>query len=316
MMRGKSEWNMACTRYFYVKIPKSGELQPLEKFVENIKSKKPNLIFDHEMMKKYEYKYRNEEYKYDNLILSQILELELPAFYNIRDEFFGCSSLKSGYCLRLLQTLDRYIMKARFETIKSATILDIDFLNSDYSKKNYQWQYFQRCYYAENAIYSYYAAFEIILQLIWISKEYYKEKKDYMSKQTFYNAVKDCTLGKLITKLKDEDLSLLRKFLCLSDKKPSYTLLDDFKCVRDWCNGFKHHGILRFDGEKEADKPTISFVPTQNSEFFNLEGFSSDDFQYEYLDLDLDVLPQLVKYHSAIMNLARNVIDSCYIRET
>lgn len=314
MLLGKSEWYMECTRYFYVKTSESGELQTLEQFVENFKTKNSKLMFYHETMRKYTYKYRNKDYKYDNLLNSKIVELELPAFYDVNSEFFGCITIESGYCLRLLQTLDRYLTKARFETIKASIILDIDFLNSDYSEVSYQWQYLQRCYFAENAIYSYYSAFEIILQLIWISKEYHKEKMDSIDEQNFENAVNSCNFKKLMSKLtKDNEFDLLRLFASQSDECKDYTLLNDFKCVRDWCNVFKHHGTLRFNGEREVGKPTVRFVPTQNSESSYLSGFSSNDFQYTYIDLDLEVLPELVKYHNAIISLAKRVIDSCHL---
>lgn len=317
MLHGKAEWYVACTKYLYVQASERVGLQTLDQFVEGRKSKNAKAIFNHETMKKCKYKYRNQDYKYEHLTNPQIIKLELPSFYDINNELFGCITVESGYCLRLLQTLDRYLMKARFETIKASTILDIDFVNSDYSKKSYQWQYLQRCYFAENAIYSYYSAFEIILQLIWISKGFHKEYSDFKRERTFESAVNGCSLSKLTNKLKphDDGRNLLNLFSFLPENEKEYVLLDDFKCVRDWCNGFKHHGTLRFEGEKEIDKPTIRFEPVQIPEFPSLANLSSDDFRYTYIDLDLEVLPELKKYHNAIISLAEKVIDSCHIKK-
>lgn len=184
--------------------------------------------------------------------------MELPQFYDntaLKGELFGTIVQEHGYCLRLLRTLDRYLVKARFEAIKAATLLDIDFLNSDTNTKEYSWQYVQRCYFAENAIYSYYSLYEIVILLIYICKNQNCGCK-------FSDYAKQCRAGSFRKELISNDYDL---FLLVSDGSSDAKIHPDFAKISMWCNMFKHRGIIRFDGEQLENQLQTIFTPEANS---------------------------------------------------
>lgn len=271
-----------CSKYFFVK--KGKDLLQIDDFLKQIKKSRSFLI-THDLLERNTYLYRKKEYEYKELFNEKVLNLEIPKLYEQILDNIKFKGEKTIYLLRLIETLDRYIRKARYELIKSSNIIDIDFLNSDYSYHNYDFYYIQRCSAAENAIYSYYSTFEILMQIIWVYKEFYKRcYKGY----NFEKIVKTYNFETLKTKLKQKDSILLQKFCLRKDDK--YLLHSKFYQVRKWCNDFKHNGILRFDGEK---------IYTINS-----------DLDYKYLDMDNKVIPELINYHNEVLKLSNYIISN------
>ena len=231
--------------------------------------------------------------------------MELPQFYDaaaMNVEYCGTVTQEKGYCLRLLQTLDRYLGKARYETIKAATLLDLDFLNADTDTKPYSWQYFQRCYNAENAIYSYYSLYETIVLLIYICAH-------QNNGRSFVEYSEECRSGVFRRKLRQKDPEL---FVLISDGTDKANIHPNFAKVCSWCNSFKHRGVLRFDGELMKNQAQTLFIPEPNS---GLMPYCSGKSEFVYIDLDNDVIPELVNYHQKIVELAYKVIAHCKVME-
>lgn len=307
ILNGHSVLNPNAINYFSIKSSEKAEWMSLEDFYNSRYTKNPKIRFTYEQLSKCRFRYRDIEYKYASFV-DKLPTLSMPDFYNastIQSEYF-CTSKKNGYCIRLLNTLDRYIKKARFETIKAATIFDIDYLNSDSRPKTYYWYYLQRCFYAENAIYSYYSTYEILSLLVWIFKDYYLEKPH----ETFENISKNCNSNDLRKKLKSED-SYVFDLLAA----PNKNINKKFSQVVKWCNTFKHRGILRFEGESERNKPTSLFIPTEAGGNEGVECCSSADWEFAYVDLDKDVLPTLIAYHENIVETASKIIQVFFMNE-
>ena len=302
MLSGHSVSNPNAINYFSIKSSEKSGWMHLEDFYNNRYTKNPKIKFTYDQVSKYRYMYRSTEYKYSSFI-DMLPQLSMPDFYTasmIRSEYLNFSK-KYGYCIRLLDTLNRYIQKARFETIKAATIFDIDYLNSDSLPKTYYWYYLQRCFNAENAIYSYYATYEILALLVWICKDYYLDKPH----ETFESISKNCKSQDLRNKLKSDDRHI---FDLLAE--PNKSINKKFAKVVKWCNTFKHRGILRFDGEHESNRPTILCIPNEYGNAEGIEQFSNSDWDFKYVDLEKDVIPTLVKYHKDILEVSSEIIRS------
>ena len=300
----EAEMKLKCSDYLHV-IYKGKEVN-LEEYI-SICNKKKIISFTHGQLANCSFVYRGKKYTYFTLCKNNIAETELPVFYNddvYNKELFGCFSVECGCIIRLIETIDRYLNKARFETIKSATILDIDFMNADYSIKNYTWQYKQRCFYAENAIYSYCAVLEILMLIIWIGKGYHN------SLRKLTDICEEFKMSKLLCNLKNDDPQMMEIFANVD-----LAIKPAFREVRNWCNKFKHRGILRFEGEKR-DNELQRYVQIRDEG--NSQGestFSNKDYSYEYIDLDKEVIPALKTFHNEFIKIAKQVIAK-FILET
>lgn len=304
-LSGCSVSTLACKDYLKIKSSNRTGFISLDEYWNNIIAKNPTYKLTHEKLSKCKFQYRGRELKYSELCASYWNKMELPQFYDAEAmsvEYCGTVTQEKGYCLRLLKTLDRYLGKARFETIKAATLLDIDYLNADTSAKPYSWQYFQRCYNAENAIYSYYSLYEIIVLLIYICAH-------QNSGQSFEEYSKECRSRVFRKKLRQKDPEL---FSLISDGTNDANTHPDFAKVCNWCNSFKHRGIIRFDGELIENQVQTMFIPEPNS---GLKPYFSGNSEFAYIDLDNDVIPELVNYHQKIVELAYKVIAHCKIME-
>ena len=96
----------------------------LQEFYEQRKNKNNHVFFTDNSLKSCQFMYRDNKYKYNQLVNPQILSLSISKFYDKEKELFIPHELKDEYSIRLMETLDRYINKARFESIKASTILD------------------------------------------------------------------------------------------------------------------------------------------------------------------------------------------------
>lgn len=305
---GRPVSNPSAIGYFSIKPSEKAGWISLEDFYDKRYTKNPKIKFTYEQLSKCRFRYRDNECKFSSFT-DELPRLTMPNFYNANTmqlEYF-CTSAKSGYCIRLLNTLDRYIQKARYETIKAATIFDVDYLNSDIHPKTYDWYYLQRCFYAENAIYSYYSTYEILSLLVWICKDYYLQE----SHKTFEIVSKKCKSHILRKKLQSDDQYL---FNLLSEPNGSPNKF--FAQVITWCNTFKHRGILRFEGERKTNEPTCCFIPSQAGLDMGMEQCSSADWSFLYIDLDKDVLPALIDYHKNIVETSLKIIEHCLINHS
>ncbi|QXE17647.1 hypothetical protein [Clostridium sp. 001] len=301
---GHAEFYPQCNKYFYINV--DNEWVDIETFIRKVKKGDNNFLFTHKIMEDKVYKYRNNEFKYKDLFNNEVNELKIPNYYN---ELFKelidprIIDVKFNYLKRLINTFDRYINKARYELLKASQIIDIDYLNSDINNHSYEFYYYQRCFNAENAIYSYYSSFEILMQMIWIFKNYFKRNDDFNEVLGSYK------FGKLKNNLKrDNDTIFLNEF-ALIDTENNINVFGNFQKIIDYCNWFKHRGIFRFDGEKIENEPTFKISPiNNNSENSSKIDFSSENFKYKYLKLDDEVIPNLIAYHKDILTLSNSLI--------
>lgn len=306
MLTGKSLSFTAVKQYFYILIDETK--YTLEQYVNKIKEENKEILFTHEMLSNIKYLYRGKVLEYSELENQETCDLPTPYFYdndNIRSkELLGVFVLQDGYIIRLLETLDRYIRKARYETIKAANILDVNFLNHDVNAHFYEFYYLLRCFNAENAVFSYYSVYEILLQIVWIYNEFYDSTKP------FKEILKKCKPFKLSDKLrKKDDIRFLPLLFDYSPSEEKYIVKAKFKKIRDWCNSFKHHGILRFEGEKIQDKPTFTRTYADEYKAQNeVKDFGSIDFEASYIDLDNEVIPALIKYYNDSIELADKIL--------
>ena len=304
-LSGHSVSTLTCKDYLKIKSSNRTGFISLDEYWNNIIAKNPTYKFTHEKLSKCKFQYRGRELQYSELCAPSWNKMELPLFYDAEAmsvEYCGTVTQEKGYCLRLLQTLDRYLGKARYETIKAATLLDLDFLNADTDTKPYSWQYFQRCYNAENAIYSYYSLYEIIVLFIYICAH-------QNSGRSFVEYSEECHSSVFRKKLRKEDPEL---FVLISDGTDKASIHPDFAKVCSWCNSFKHRGVLRFDGEFMKNQTQTLFIPEPNS---GLMPYCSGKSEFVYIDLDNDVIPELVNYHQKIVELAYKVIAHCKVME-
>lgn len=304
-LSGRSVSTLACKDYLKIKSSDRTGFISLDEYWNNIIAKNPTYKFTHEKLSKCKFQYRGRELQYSELCASSWNKMKLPQFYDAEAmsvEYCGTVTQEKGFCLRLLKTLDRYLGKARFETIKAATLLDIDYLNADTSAKPYSWQYFQRCYNAENAIYSYYSLYEIIVLLIYICAH-------QNSGCSFEGYSKECRSSRFRKTLRQGDPEL---FSLISDGTNDANIHPDFTKVCNWCNSFKHRGIIRFDGELMENQVQTMFIPEPNS---GLKPYFSENSEFVYIDLDNDVIPELANYHQKIVELAYKVIAHCKVME-
>lgn len=304
-LSGRQVSTLACKDYLKIKSSNCTGFISLDKYWNNIIAKNPTYKFTHEKLSKCKFQYRGRELRYSELCAPSWNKMELPQFYDAEAmsvEYCGTVTQEKGYCLRLLQTLDRYLGKARYETIKAATLLDLDFLNADTDTKPYSWQYFQRCYNAENAIYSYYSLYETIVLLIYICAH-------QNNGRSFVEYSEECRSGVFRRKLRQKDPEL---FVLISDGTYKANIHPNFAKVCSWCNSFKHRGVLRFDGELMKNQAQTLFIPEPNS---GLMPYCSGKSEFVYIDLDNDVIPELVNYHQKIVELAYKVIAHCKVME-
>lgn len=302
---GHSISQLSCESYLYIKPSERTGFIPISEYHSGIIEKNPKHKFTHQELSKCEFQYRGNPFQYSELCVVGLGEMTPPQFYNddaMKAEFFDTTTQAKGYCLRLLKTLDRYLGKARFETIKAATILDVDYLNADTNIKPYSWQYFQRCYNAENAIYSYYSLYEIIVLLVYICAH-------QNSGLSFEEYSKKCRSAAFRKKIKQGDNEL---FILLSDGTSDANIHPDFEKVCSWCNSFKHRGVIRFDGEYMKNQVQTMFITVPGS---GLDTYCSEKNEFVYIDLDNDVIPELMNYHQKIIDLAYKVIAHCKVKE-
>ena len=302
----RAKAQLTCKDYMYIKTSEHSDFIPVDEYYKKTIKKNANFKFTHQKLRSCVYRYRGKILKYNELCTVNSNQMELPLFYDPeakKVELFGTTKQEKGYCLRLLDTFDRYLGKARYETIKAATLLDVDYLNSDASEKLYIWQYYQRCYNAENAIYSYYSLYEILLLLIYICGK-------QGSGKSFEEYSKECRSGRFRKELQQTDSDL---FLLVSDGTDEAKIHPDFAKVCEWCNAFKHRGILRFEGENMNYPIQTFFVPNGNN---NIIAYDSSSNEFSYVDLDDTIIPELFEYHKKIIALANKVIDHCRIKET
>lgn len=302
---GHSMSQLSCESYLYIKPSERTGFIPISEYHSRIIEKNSKHKFTHEELSKCKFQYRGKPLQYSELCVVGSGKMTAPQFYNdeaMTAEFFGTTTQEKGYCLRLLQTLDRYLGKARYETIKAATLLDLDFLNADTDAKPYSWQYFQRCYNAENAIYSYYSLYEIIVLLIYICAH-------QNSGRSFVEYSEECRSGVFRKKLRKEDPEL---FVLISDGTDKANIHPDFAKVCNWCNSFKHRGVIRFDGEYMKNQVQTMLITAPGS---GLDPYCSGKNEFVYIDLDKDVIPELMNYHQKIIDLAYNVIAHCKVKE-
>ena len=303
---GQSLSQLSCKNYLYIKAPGNSTFIPIDEYYNKIAQKNPNFKFTHKKLREYKFKYRDKILNYDSLCIIDCNQMGIPSFYDsiaVGVEKLGTVMQEKGFCLRLLNTFDRYLGKARYETIKAATILDVDYLNSDTNLKPYSWQYFQRCYNAENAIYTYYSLYEIIILFIYICNNQGGGK-------TFEEYSKGCHSGNFRKKLKEIDNEL---FLWVSDGASEAKIHPDYAKVCDWCNMFKHRGILRFNGEYMSNQVQSRFIPATN---WGLKPYNSEDNEFQFIDLDKEVIPELFNYHKKIIELASKVVEHFRVKES
>lgn len=296
---------LMCMNYLYIKTSDNSDFVPVDEYYKKTIEKNKNFKFTHQKLSSYIYRYRGKILKYNELCTVNGNQMELPLFYDTEAkmvELFGTVTQEKGYCLRLLNTFDRYLGKARYETIKAATLLDVDYLNSDANAKAYYWQYLLRCYNAENAIYSYYSLYEIVLLLIYICGNQGGGK-------SFKEYSKECRSSRFRKELQHTDIDL---FLLVSDGTTEARIHADFAKVCDWCNTFKHRGILRFKGESIDTPLQTVFIPAPESE---LKPYFSNNNEFKLIDLDEEVIPELFEYHKRIVALATKVINHCRVKE-
>lgn len=302
---GHSTSQLSCENYLRIKPSESKGFIRIDEYYNGIIEKNPKYKFTHDKLSNCKFQYRGKILRYSELCAVCWDKLTLPQFYDadaMNVELMGTVTQEKGYCLRLLKTLDRYLGKARFETIKAATCLDIDYLNADTNIKPYSWQYFQRCFNAENAIYSYYSLYEIIVLLIYICAH-------KNNGHSFEEYSEECRSGVFRIKLRQEDPEL---FALISDGTEKANIHPDFAKVCSWCNSFKHRGVIRFNGEFMENQAWSMFVPEPNNEW---KPYCSEKNEFIYIDLDNDVVPELEKYHMKIVDLAYKVIAHCKVKE-
>jgi hypothetical protein len=306
-IRISAKQELKCSKYLFIKV--ENNWISIENFIKTLGEEDDKILLTHKLLEAQRYLYRGKKVIYEELFNKKVQSLDISNFYEkfFRLELFAFE-IKTHYLLKLISTLDRYINKARYELIKASSIIDIDYFNSDIDKYPYEWYYSQRFFNAENAIYSYYSIFEILMQIIWIYK-------DYFNGSTLKDAL-NYTFRKLTNNLlKDKDTIFLNEFSS-TDEDGKVLILPKFKNVRDWCDKFKHRGILRFDGEEFDNMYNLKVIP--NKEYkgpAQLTEFESADYEYEYIDLDYCVIPELIKYHESILKLSKKIISNIGLEE-
>ncbi|WP_053983761.1 hypothetical protein [Niameybacter massiliensis] len=244
------------------------------------------------------FNYRLRQYSFEELIANDAFELEIADCYtSIMSSEMFCMELKDRFIFRLLETLENSINKARLETINASSKFSMDFLNSDISCHMYGWYYRQRCYQAINAINTYNSIFDILMQLIWI----YEYSSPHSS--SFTSILKEYNRNKFIAKYEHKtdvyNLFFTKRY---KRSKKFHDTNSEYATIRNWCNTIKHSGNLEFEGNRFMDKPTSKVILN------NGDIHSSTDAEYTYLDLDLEVIPELLSYHKAIYDLSEKVI--------
>ena len=299
---GTAVFNPKVATFVQIKAPNKNDWTSLESIYEEIRAKNKRAYFTHSQMKKYQFRYRGKVYKYNDLENRKVYSLIIPCFCSpqLRSNYIFYTSKKNAYTIRLLDTIDRYLEKARFEALKAATIFDANYLNSNVSPKSYEWFYKQRCFYAENAIYSYYSTYEVLALIVWVSRSYMKPTDD-----TFDKVCRSCHSNDLRNRLYESQDEL---YPLLGDEEKRGNINPHFKQVIDWCNSFKHRGILRFSGEELENQPSTLFIPEINGLPSIENCCGSSDWKYKYIDLDDEVIPALVSYHEAIYLAAEKVV--------
>ena len=307
MLKGQTTFPRACVDYLKICPSEKRGFISLKEYYDSIRSKNPKITFTSDNLSRCKFKYRGDILKFHELENRQVIALALPQLFDtvaMKKSVFGCVNSKSGRTLNLLETLDRYLEKARYELFQASTILDVDYLNSSIFDATYKSKYRQRCFYAENSIYSYYSIYEIVMLIIYVSL-------NDCGSLSFDDIAQKCKSTRLRIALKNSNDCLYKEVA--SEKNGKTIINTKFEKVTEWCNSFKHRGILRFEGEKRLNKPQSLFIPINTST--DRASSSSSDWEFSYVDLDTEVIPALIQYHKDIVALAEKVIEHYHIKE-
>lgn len=201
---------------------------------------------------------------------------------------------------------------ARFFTMKSALLLDIDY--------NVRWaqgyfpQFLFRCIYFGTATTWYSNAFDHVLQLVYWGEKIYtaafdKNGDPYREDWEPKKIMKCCTYKVVVGELKKQNQVELRKLLTSCSSK--------IEEVRKWANYIKHKGGIDYkylDPEKPFEVyyvPQTGIRPKDAMQDFQLpdEKYKLEDFKSP-VEIDIDEkLNELVNAHNAIYECIVKVID-------
>lgn len=201
---------------------------------------------------------------------------------------------------------------ARFFTMKSALLLDIDY--------NVRWaqgyfpQFLFRCIYFGTATTWYSNAFDHVLQLVYWGEKIYtaafdKNGDPYREDWEPKKIMKCCTYKVVVGELKKQNQVELRKLLTSCSSK--------IEGVRKWANYIKHKGGIDYkylDPEKPFEVyyvPQTGIRPKDAMQDFQLpdEKYKLEDFKSP-VEIDIDEkLNELVNAHNAIYECIVKVID-------
>lgn len=256
-------------------------------------------------------KYRDKEMTYQQMSDSYVTIADSMKFiqFNPPQIIIDDSIRASIYFMRKAIECLQF---ARFFTMKSALLLDIDY--------NVRWaqgyfpQFLFRCIYFGTATTWYSNAFDHVLQLVYWGEKIYtaafdKNGDPYREDWEPKKIMKCCTYKVVVGELKKQNQVELRKLLTSCSSK--------IEEVRKWANYIKHKGGIDYkylDPEKPFEVyyvPQTGIRPKDAMQDFQLpdEKYKLEDFKSP-VEIDIDEkLNELVNAHNAIYECIVKVID-------
>ena len=198
---------------------------------------------------------------------------------------------------------------ARFFTLKSKCILDIDY-NIPWAQR-YQAQYLCRCIYFNSAITWYANSMDYILQAVYWHKQLYTSAVNrgghkYTIDWTINDIMECCNYNFILSELKERNFTTLREILISCSNK--------IDIIRKWANFIKHKGGIDYKYLEPKSPAEFYFVPIQDSnykmdtKYTPDEKYKIEDFKSPIeIDID-DEIKKLVEAYAAICKCITNII--------
>lgn len=283
-----------------------GTYQTIDLFIE----KHPN-ISDAELDQCF-INYRNTEKTYKQYVDDYVAFSESMRFVQfIPPQFIIDQAIMAS--IYFIQKASECLQFARFFTMKSALILDMDF-NIHWSQ-GYVPQFYFRCIYFGTAATWYSNAFDHVLQAVYWGKKLYtsvinRDDVPYDKTWDVKETMKYCTYEYVVGELKNRGQKDLRKHLTSCSSA--------IEKVRTWANYIKHKGGIDYK-YLTAEKPfQCYFVPQSDIDptapQIQLK-YQPPDEKYEIKDfkspIEIDIddeIKELAKAHTAIYECIEKVI--------
>lgn len=290
----------------YLKIEYNSHLYNLEQFSALGSSskeleqliQKSNLIYNDRKLSYVEYESSIEDFAKKLEILNVYSTLDAKQINMIDVDY--C------YSIKLIKSLEEYLMYGRYSLIKGFTILDYDC--NLYWSGGYCGVYAVRGISIRNAILNYNNCYDILMQVVFIAFGLYKNHPNYTSKTNIEEVLNWCDYKYLA--------SIYSRFKGIPNFKELWKLMtegwESISKVRCWANDLKHKKNIVFDGE--YIQPLFKKVVIRRSDGEKLD---YSKFEPETLNME-SVINDLVKTHTEFISLSRRIIrfinyDSCVL---